>query len=222
MVDWQLMEDANAVAEDACRLILEAAVEARARHGAFHLVLAGGSTPEKTYHLLAASPADLSHWHLYYGDERCLPPEDAERNSRMVELTGLSARVAAHHPMPAELGAEQGALAYQAVIEKALPFDLVLLGMGEDGHTASLFPGHQWDDAPVIPVHNSPKPPPDRVSLSPQTLAQCRRLLVLVTGEGKRAALAAWRAGTDLPVARLADLPQASVLVPADLLEGAA
>jgi len=96
-----------------------------------------------------------------------------------------------------------------------------LLGMGEDGHTASLFPDHPWPDQPVIPVENAPKPPPQRVSLSPSSLRACRQMLVLVSGEGKEAAVRAWRAGETLPVAQVADLPQARVLVERRLLEAA-
>jgi 6-phosphogluconolactonase len=81
-------------------------------------------------------------------------------------------------------------------------FDTVLLGMGEDGHTASLFPGHvNSSDETVHAVYNSPKPPPERVTLSAKTLSQTRQLLFLVTGEGKRDAVQQWRQGIILPVA---------------------
>lgn len=222
MATWQSLESNQAVADETVRLLREAAAEAIADHGCFRLVLAGGSTPLAAYRLLAKADDDLSAWQLYYGDERCLPVDDAERNSLMVEQTGLVARCGAHFPMPAELGPQIGAETYAQTIADARPFDMVLLGMGEDGHTASLFPGHQWPDQSVIAVHGSPKPPPERVSLSVGALQDCRHMLVLVTGEGKRAALQAWRAGEDLPVGLVSDVPQASVLVTADLLEGAA
>jgi 6-phosphogluconolactonase len=121
------------------------------------------------------------------------------------------------HPIPAELGPDAAAAAYTRAIAPAMPFDLVLLGMGEDGHTASLFPGRDVSgDALVIPVREAPKPPPERVSLTPRALGDCREMLILVTGAGKREALAAWRRGSDLPVTRAADAGRARVLVDRD------
>jgi 6-phosphogluconolactonase len=211
--NWQLLEDAEAVAHGAARLIAEAAAEAIARHGEFRLVLAGGTTPLAAYRELADTRQDWARWRTFYGDERCLPPDDPERNSRMALETGLTNRVGHDHPIPAELGAEQAAAAYAQAIAHVRPFDLVILGMGEDGHTASLFPGHDWGNDAVLAVHDAPKPPPERVSLGPAVLQDCRQLLVLVTGEGKREAVQAWQNGTDLPVARVSAVPQAVVLM---------
>jgi 6-phosphogluconolactonase len=107
-------------------------------------------------------------------------------------------------PIPAERGAGQGADIYEALVREAVPFDLVLLGMGEDGHTASLFPGQAHDPQRlVVPVGNAPKPPPDRISLNYRTLGDSRKLLLLVTGAGKREAVMRWRKGEPLPVAKL-------------------
>ncbi|BAN70080.1 6-phosphogluconolactonase [endosymbiont of unidentified scaly snail isolate Monju] len=221
MTTWIGCEDADALATEAARLIRAAAAEAIARHGHFRLVLAGGTTPLATYRLLTEQPEGLADWHLYYGDERCLPADDPQRNASLVAETGLPTHASRHHPIPAEACPEGAAVRYTATITPALPFDLVLLGMGEDGHTASLFPGHHWPDQPVIPVENAPKPPSRRVSLGPTSLRACRQMLVLVSGEGKEEALRAWRAGEDLPVTRVADLPQARVLVERNLLETA-
>ncbi len=198
---WRILKDAEAVTSEAVSLIQQAADEAIARHGEFRLVLSGGTTPREIYRRLAASAGDLGRWRLYYGDERCLPVDDLQRNSRMVEESGLAAKAGGHFPIPAERGAEAAASAYAQTIETALPFDLVLLGVGEDGHTASLFPGHDWSDtALVVPVRNAPKPPPDRVSLTPRALRDCRRILVILTGIGKAGAVAHWRLGHPLPI----------------------
>ncbi len=204
---WQVYPDAAAVAMAAARRILASARSAITERRAFHLVLAGGGTPQAAYRLLAQAEADWSRWHIWFGDERCLPPADPERNSRMAASAWLE-RVAIPpaqvHPIPAELGSEAAAERYAAAVRPVLPFDLVLLGMGEDGHTASLFPGQQHPPEELVhPVHAAPKPPPERVSLGLAALAASRGLLVLVSGKGKCSAVRRWRAGEDLPVARV-------------------
>jgi 6-phosphogluconolactonase len=206
-VRWRYFPDAAAVADQTVRWVLASARRAIAQRGQFRVVLAGGSTPKQAYKQLAASDADWSRWHLYLGDERCLPSADKQRNSRMINKTLVKrSRIPKQqvHWMPAELGAEQGAHAYESIVAEALPFDLVLLGMGEDGHTASLFPGHRHDpERLVVPVNNAPKPPPERVSLNYQALSRTREMLLLITGAGKRDALCRWRNGESLPVAML-------------------
>lgn len=204
-IHWHSFATAEKVAAAAAQKILSAADQAIKERGDFKLVLAGGSTPEKIYHILSESRADWAKWHIYYGDERCLPADHPERNSQMAQLSLLSkVTIPAEqiHTMPSELGPEPSAVAYRQVIADVGIFDMVLLGMGEDGHTASLFPGHVHSpDETVHAVYNSPKPPPERISLSAKTLGQTRQLLFLVTGEGKRDAVKQWRQGIILPVA---------------------
>jgi 6-phosphogluconolactonase len=204
---WHEYDDIYAVASAAAAWILRAAAAAIAARGAFHLVLAGGTTPRLSYRLLAQTQAAWQHWHVYFGDERCLPPDSPDRNSFMATQVWLNqvAVLPAHiYPIPAEIGASQAAARYDKIIQAVRPFDLVLLGMGEDGHTASLFPGHQHDEQEnVHAVFDAPKPPPQRVSLSAATLADSRAVLYLITGAGKYPALCAWRSGQDLPVARI-------------------
>ncbi len=210
---WQTEADAKAVADTACRLIGIAAREAIRERGTFRLVLAGGSTPMDTYRRLAVSAQQWKHWSLYYGDERCVPTDHPERNSHNVMTTGLATRVGRHHPIPTELGARQAANEYRARVEKAQPFDMVLLGMGEDGHTASLFPGQDWPKESVFAVEHAPKPPPERVTLGVAALQNCRSMLILVTGMNKAEAVQKWREGADLPVARVSDVEHSRVLI---------
>jgi 6-phosphogluconolactonase len=157
------------------------------------------------HELLAGATTDWARWQIYFGDERCLPPTDLERNSRTAELAWLDrVPIPAEnvHTIPAELGAEAAAVAYAPLVVAALPFDLVTLGMGGDGHTASLFPGREHpSDELVHAVRDAPKPPPDRVSLSARALSQAREVLILVIGAGKREAVLAWREGKTLPIA---------------------
>ncbi len=213
VTQWQIEADASAVADSACQAIADEAHKAIQARGRFSLVLAGGGTPLETYRRLATSDQEWGRWTLYYGDERCLPPDDEQRNSFMVEQTGLTAHVGAHYPIPAELGAEAAATAYRQRLETAMPFDVVLLGVGEDGHTASLFPAQHWPDELVFAVHDAPKPPSDRVTLGVGALQHCGRMLLLAAGAGKRDALHRWRAGEDLPVARVSDIARATALV---------
>jgi len=223
-VAFEQFSDAQTLAAFAAAEILAAARQAVAERGRFRIVLAGGTTPLAVYRLLAAQPADWGAWEVYFGDERCLPPGDPERNSQSAQdalLDRVPIPAERVFPIPAELGAEEAAEAYGRIAAAARPFDLVLLGMGEDGHTASLFPGHPLPQGvSAMAVHGAPKPPPERVSLTPEALADCRRMLILVTGAGKRAALAAWRAGADLPVVRVAELGRARVLVDLDAAGG--
>ncbi len=196
-------------------------VEASARQallqrGRFDLVLAGGTTPGQLYRALAERPQDWTRWHCWLGDERCLAPDHPERNSTLVSLTLLGVgRLPGtnFHPMPAELGPAKAAEAYAKDLQSVGLFDLVLLGLGEDGHTASLFPGHAWGHeagaADVLPVYNAPKPPRERVSLSARRLGRTRQVLCLVSGAGKRSAVSAWRKGQALPVAAVR--PEAGV-----------
>jgi len=200
MIDWHVVPDAAELAEEASRRIARAAQQAIRRHGMFKLVLAGGSTPLQVYRLLSTTAQDWGRWELFYGDERCLPEHDPDLNQSLVQSTGLAGKAGMHHPINVQLGAQRAAFQYGRLLEAVMPFDMVLLGMGEDGHTASCVVETGWPDDNVIAVHDAPKPPGERVSLSPAALRKCRQLLVLVSGAGKRDAVAAWRAGRPLPI----------------------
>ena len=156
--------------------------------GARSVVLTGGTTPRQMYGLLAGMPVEWGRVSLLFGDERCVPPTDPESNYWMAKET-LLARIDAGAVLriPGELGAEEAAELYDAAMGRMQPLDLVLLGLGEDGHCASLFPGHPALNATgwAVPVHNAPKPPPDRVSLTLGCLRNARRVIFLATGKGK-------------------------------------
>ncbi|MFZ4537743.1 6-phosphogluconolactonase [Propionivibrio sp.] len=220
--------DLRALQEAVVEWILSAAATAVSRCGKFQLVLAGGETPRDVYQKLRQADADWSGWHIYFGDERCLPAEDAARNSRMAGeawLDHVPIPAAQIHAIPAELGAGRAAEAYAASLREVGDFDLVLLGLGEDGHTASLFPGNYWGTSPEAPatlaVCNAPKPPAERVSLSAARLSRARQVLFLISGEAKRGALADWRAGKEIPARSIAPAAGVDVLLEAALLRRA-
>jgi 6-phosphogluconolactonase len=217
---WRPLPDRQALEREAAADILAAAAGAIAARGRFHLVLAGGETPRGAYRRLREAAADWEAWHIYFGDERCLPADDPARNSRMAAeawLDHVAIPRAQRHAIPAEWGAIAAARAYAETLGAVGEFDLVLLGLGEDGHTASLFPGHDWGSAPGSPdalaMLDAPKPPPQRVSLSAARLSRARQVLFLVSGEAKRRAIAAWRAGRDIPARAIAPPAGVDVLI---------
>jgi 6-phosphogluconolactonase len=181
--------DAGEAARLAAETLAAALDSARAERGIAHGALAGGTTPRRAYELLGGLLGDWSGIHLWFGDERCLPPEDPESNFHLVR-EALHAPGVKIHRIRGELGAEAAAAAYTEELGELI-FDIALLGLGEDGHTASLFPHHPQLRAAgaAVPVHNSPKPPPDRVSITLERLNESRRILLLVTGAGKADAL---------------------------------
>ena len=203
---WLRFDSKASLVEQACHDILAAARNAIAAHGTFSMVLAGGSTPADLYEALADEVTDWQHWRIYFGDERCLPPDHRDRNSAMAATRWLD-RIeppAGVFPIPAELGPVAAAQAYAETIRDVLPFDLVLLGAGQDGHTASLFPGDRHPpDALVNAVFDAPKPPPERVSVSYAALCNCADVKFLVTGSDKAGMVRRWHDGEDLPVNRV-------------------
>ncbi|OQK16820.1 6-phosphogluconolactonase [Methyloprofundus sedimenti] len=215
-VNWTSYDSIELLAEAVCQRVLDAAAKAIAAKGSFKLVLAGGTAPVKAYQLLAGRQADWSQWHIYYGDERCLPVDNSERNSLVAEQQWLDLVAIPRtqiHRIAAELGAEAGAEQYAKEVAAAGSFDLVLLGMGEDGHTASLFPGHVHNVNELThAVHNSPKPPSDRVTLSAKALSNTAELIFIISGN-KQEALAAWKNQQDLPVTHICPASGVDVLL---------
>ena len=223
-VRWTGVADAAALRQAACQRILDAAARAIEQRDRFLIVLAGGDTPRAIYRMLRAATTDWSRWQVYFGDERCLPADDAERNSRMAAdawLDHVPIPPDQVHAIPAELGASAAALAYAETLRGVGEFDLVLLGLGEDGHTASLFPGRDWGVAASAPdalaVFDAPKPPPQRVSLSAARLSRAREVLFLVEGESKRDAVMQWRMGADIPARAIHPEAGVDVLVESTL-----
>lgn len=205
---WHIYPDAEAMCQRAADAIVRVAAQTIADRGSFSIVLTGGSTPREVYRRLRHAHSDWARWHVYIGDERCVPVGHGERNDAMARETWLAYVAipdAQIHMMPAELGPEAGARRYAEAIGGIDRFDLVLLGLGEDGHVASLFPDNAARGLPgdVVPVRNSPKPPPERISMSASRLSRSDQVFFLVAGPAKRQALAAWRRGDAIPAAEV-------------------
>lgn len=192
---------AAAAGEVAAALV--AAIEARGRA---ELMVCGGRTPVELYRRLAGldgaqgrPPApDWGRVHITFTDERAVPPDDEASNFRMVRDTLTApARVptANVHRMPADLpDLDAAAAGYEGLLPTRI--DLVILGLGEDGHVASLFPGSPLlgeSRRRVAAVTDAPKPPPRRLTVTPRVLDEARRVIVLATGSAKAEAVAnAW------------------------------
>ncbi|MCH9798968.1 MAG: 6-phosphogluconolactonase [Betaproteobacteria bacterium] len=200
---WHSFDSQDNINQAATARILQAANEAIQAQGSFYVVLAGGSTPKAVYQLLSEQQADWANWHVFHNDDRCLPVDHEERNSKMARDAWLS-KVAIPeqkiHDIPAELGNVAGAKAYAETLKDVRTFDLVILGLGEDGHTASLFPNQTVDNsADAVPVFDAPKPPADRITISQSRLNNTKEVMFLVTGAGKQEAVDNWRNGAAIP-----------------------
>ena len=211
---WRVFADAQTLVTQLADALCEVAEDAIHACGAFHLVLAGGRTPQALYRELSKRRAGDAHWHIWYGDERCLPIDDPARNSQMAETAWLASSAIPPQQraaIPGELGANVATAEYRHRLEGIEHFDLTLLGLGEDGHTASLFPGGNWEGGDVIAVYDAPKPPPMRVSLSPTRLSRSQRVWFIVTGADKCEAIARWKSNAPLPAACVSGLAETLV-----------
>lgn len=198
----RIFPDTDALNRHAARHIQALAAEAIARRDEFHIALAGGSTPERLYRLLASaayrSTIDWRKVHVWFGDERCVPPDHPDSNYRMAREALLAhAPISGEriHRMAGELDPALAVARYADTIETHLPrahndapiFDLILLGLGPDGHTASLFPQTEAPSVTDRPVAAAyvPKFNTWRITLTLPVLDNARHLMFLVAGAGK-------------------------------------
>jgi 6-phosphogluconolactonase len=212
MAQIESYPDAAGLTQAAAERFSALATQALTRQGQFAVALSGGSTPRATYELLASEAfAPCINWprvHVFWGDERCVPPDHPDSNYRMARealLDRVPIPAENVHRIQGELSPEQAAIAYQAELEAALGadgrFDLILLGMGMDGHTASLFPGTAaiHERTRWVVSHYVEKLDAWRVTLTLSVIDAARHVLFLVSGAAKAEPLARIRAGEQLP-----------------------
>jgi 6-phosphogluconolactonase len=209
--------DAEGASRHAAKEIARLLEAARSERGVAHLALSGGTTPGRTYELLAGELDDFDAIEVWFADERCVAPDDVESNYRLTRETLLTRapRLAPSqvHRAEGELGPLRAARRYSHALRTrvatamptsasgsappALPpvLDVIVLGIGPDGHVASLFPGaatlRAGARAVCLGVRHSPKPPPERVTLSLAVLRAARRCVLLATGASKAHAVSA-------------------------------
>ncbi len=207
--------DIDTLSYEAAQYVVRIAKESIAAHGRFTIALSGGTTPTRLYGLLGSEPysshIDWNLVHIFWGDERCVPPDSPDSNYHMAQEVLLSKiAIPRHqvHRMPADQPDRDAASQrYTDEMRRIFAtndipdFDLIQLGMGPEGHTASLFP-HQASlhetQRLVMPV-SVPKPPPDRLTFTPPLLNAARNVLFLVTGSDKAGALQAVLEGAYQP-----------------------
>lgn len=176
--------------------------------GTCHMVFPGGQSPRRVLELLRDQEVPWSALHLYPSDERCLPVGYPERNDRLIDellLPYVQLPLENLHRIPAELGPEEGALRFSQILKGTPPFDIVLVGVGSDGHTASLFPNHLalLDARDAVPVLGAPKPPLLRVSIGLGRLKGGRNRHVIALGSEKRDLFTSPDRLRDTPVMKL-------------------
>ncbi len=197
-VDLRVFEDLEALSAAAARALVEAANEAIRRRGSFTLALSGGETSKGLYRRLASHhrrdvPWDAVHW--FWSDERFVPEDhpDSNAGTSLAILSPLSLPSEnLHIPVTHGVDASEAARRLEEELSRLFPLDMTLLGLGEDGHVASLFPGSpalEETTRLVVPVRDAPKPPPLRITMTLPAINASRSVHILVSGPAKREAL---------------------------------
>jgi 6-phosphogluconolactonase len=206
------VSDDEAAAARAAEVVARDVAAALDARGAAHVALAGGSTPRRCHEHLVGMVPDWSRVHVWLSDERCVAPDDPEANFLMIReslLDRIAGAMPHVHRILGEAGPEAAADQYEEELRAHVAertqadvpvLDVVMCGMGPDGHTLSLFPGNPAltvEDRIVVGVHDSPKPPPERVSFTLELAHAARHAILLVAGGAKADALGAVLDGPD-------------------------
>lgn len=200
-------------------LIYQSAEKAIRIKGKFHFVLTGGETPKLIYKRLKQLVTNWSAWEFYISDERIGPESEEQLNQLMIRnefLNHVPVSESQIHFVEGGNDIKSTIISYSQSINNIPDFDLTILGIGEDGHVASLFPGNDIGLHPespdVLPVYNSPKPPAKRVSLSMNRLNKSVKIMIIASGERKRKIVDDFCNGAEIPALHIKGLEETILL----------
>jgi 6-phosphogluconolactonase len=202
--NWIVFDDEMSLSEALAQEVLNIAEDSILKKNCFVIVLTGGQSVRNLYKILSKSNSDWNKWHIYIGDERCVPMGHKDRSDRVINEIWLDNSVIPKkniHFIKAELGLLEARVEYENTLKNFDQFDVVLLSMGDDGHVASLFPGHVYpEDFSVVIEKNSPKPPKERISMSYQQLNKTHYVLKLIIGKSKQKIVDLIRQNKNFPI----------------------
>ena len=204
--NWVVFDDEMSLSEALAQEVLNIAKKSIFEKDCFSIVLTGGQSVLNLYKILSKSDSNWEKWHIYIGDERCVPMRHKDRNDQVINEIWLN-----NSPIPkgnihfikAELGPLKARVEYENTL-KGVKFDIVLLSMGEDGHVASLFPNHIYPkDQMVVIERSSPKSPKERISMSYQQLNKAHYIFKLIIGESKQEVVSLLKKNREFPVSKI-------------------
>ena len=205
--NWISFDDEMSLSEALAQEVLNIAKKSIFEKDCFSIVLTGGKSVLSLYKILSKADSNWDKWHIYIGDERCVPMGHKDRSDQVINEIWLDNSAIPKkniHFIKAELGLLEARLEYENTLKRIGTFDIVLLSMGEDGHIASLFPNHVYlEEQMVVVEQDSPKPPKERVSMSYQQLNKAHYVFKLIIGESKQKAVTLLEQNVNLPIAKV-------------------
>jgi 6-phosphogluconolactonase len=205
--NWLIFDDEMSLSKALAQEILNIAKKSIFEKDCFSIVLTGGQSVLNLYKILSKSDSNWEKWHIYIGDERCVPMRHKDRNDQVINEIWLDNSTISKnniHFIQAELGLIEAQKEYEKVLKKIDKFDVVLLSVGEDGHVASLFPNHSYPDNKMVVIEsNSPKSPKQRLSMSYKQLNKSNYIFKLLIGKSKQQAVHLLQKNTNLPMTKV-------------------
>ena len=205
--NWLIFDDEMSLSKTLAQEILNIAKKSIFEKDCFSIVLTGGQSVLNLYKILSKSDSNWEKWHIYIGDERCVPMRHKDRNDQVINEIWLDNSTISKnniHFIQAELGLIEAQKEYEKVLKKIDKFDVVLLSVGEDGHVASLFPNHSYPDNKMVVIEgNSPKSPKQRLSMSYKQLNKSNYIFKLLIGKSKQQVVHLLQKTTNLPMTKV-------------------
>lgn len=205
--NWYIFNDRGSLSKQLAEEVLRIAKKSIQKKDTFSIVLTGGQSSLDLYKILSKANSSWSKWHLYITDERLLPEDHPERNDKVIKKIWLDNSAIPKqniHFIRAEMGLLEAQQKYEEELKHVNKFDIVILSVGEDGHVASLFPGHTYpNNQHVVIEQNSPKSPAQRISMSYDRLIAAENIFILIIGKLKQDAVKQIIEKTNLPVNKI-------------------